>query len=502
MPERTTPKKMSLQDMNTQQVLGAMAAYSFQTFIGQYVHSLPKYTDDIERDFGMETYERMLNDSALGSSLIQIKISVLSDGIRFLSPVSAPASFKDDPDGKALYDKCEEYRQFIEQMCGRLQQPLEDILDELLDALVFGHVVAEQTYAPEGGRLILKCLRVKPRTAYAFVVDKFMELQGLISTGNVGEVASPPLVSSENVIPREKFLIFTHSGKGGDPRGRSILRMAYNPWYLKQQVWPQYLKYLAQFGTPSVAGILPPNPADVELADSAGSVIVDQESGSASTMSAADAMLAKLIAFANGTAIVLENGSSIEPIEVQGDGSAYTNAIDTFDRQMVRAVIIAVRATMEAEHSSKADSQTAQDTVGEYTQFIRRRLEAAFYRDVIVPAIRYNFGDEAASPEFCPFLSLSSTDGENVIELANAVANLARAGYLHVSQKEGIDAMLGFPKRDIEAELLDMEEEKEASRAAAQQIGLGMSPIDEEEEDILPGKKPSKQPGKKPAAEE
>jgi len=473
MPESTN-SIVAKKDMSKEFLLGALASNTFLAFMGDYLSSLPRYIDDAERDFGLDIYERMLRDPVLGSSIRSLKVAVLSKGPRFLARVKAPSKWSKDPEKLTKYEKAEEIRLFIERMCDRLQEPLENILFEMLDCLVYGHAVAEETYEVRGGQLILKTLRVKPRENYSFVVDRYMNLEGLVGTSiyqPAMQLGSLSNVSKEDVIPREKFFILTWDGHSGDPRGSSLLRGAYNAWYLKQQTWPQYLKFLVQFGTPSIAAFLPEESGDVEVIDSEGNVKTDSE-GNPVVLSAEEAMLEKLIAFANGTAIVLPHGSEIELIQSQGDGGAYVKAFDLYDRQMTRAILIAARATMEAEHGSKADSSTAQDILADFTQYIQRQVEAAFMRDVIMPVVRYNFGDDAADGVLCPYMALSEVAREDVIGYGNMIANLARSEMIHTSQLPGIDAALNLPERDFDAQVAEMEAERELARDRQQMFDL------------------------------
>jgi hypothetical protein len=449
--------------LNRELLLGLLSTSLALARLGQEVNKLPAYIDDAERDFGIAIYERMLNDPVLESSVNDLKVAVLSQGPRFLARVKAPFPGQDDPERQAEYEQAEEIRTFIEDMCDRLQQSFEDILSEVLDFLPFGHIVAEQTYEPRNGKLALTSLRVKPRRSYAFVVGPHMELTGLIAAKPMmGWISSGTPLSTEEIIPREKFLIVSHSTRFTDPRGRSCLRTSYNAWYLKQQTWPNYLKFLAQFGTPSIAGYLPPDAGDVEQVDAEGNTVFD-DAGNPVTMTAEEAFVTKLAAFANGTAIALPNGSSLQLIQSTGDGAAYTKAFDLYDRQMTRGILIAARATMESEHGSRADSGTAADVLAQFTQFLRRKVEIAFFRDVIRPAVLYNYGQEAADSRLCPFLSLSSVAPENVAEVGNMIANLARAEVLHSSQYQGIDAMLGLPERDFQAQMDETVAAKEAA---------------------------------------
>lgn len=455
---KTDERGLMQVDLNRELLLGMVSRYGHIIDAdGQYLRSLPRHIDDAEKDFGLDIYTRMLNDPAIGSAIRAIRVLALTDEPRFLNPINPPSTFKPDAKQQAAYDRAELIRLEIERMFGDLQAPLDTIIGELLDCVCYGNVLAEETYELSGGLLRLKSLRVKPRGSYSYVCDQFMDLIGVLPH-KLGLTHYGTQVNPANVIPREKFLIVTFQGSGGDPRGKSLLREAYNAWWLKQQTWPHYLKFLLQFGTPSMAGILPEDVEnEVEIVDSVGNAIIDPDTGRPQVVSAAEALVQKLVNFQNGTAIALDHGSSIEMLESKGDGSAYINAIALYDRQMMQAVLIAIRAVIEAQHGSKADSETAQDILGAFASLVQRQIEQAIYRDVIRPIVRYNWG-EAAADELCPKLSLSAVASEDRAETGNMIANLKRSdpNMIHTSQYPGIDAMLGLPERDF---VTQMEEE-------------------------------------------
>ena len=437
------PQDVKRESLVTEVLLSAAALTGFIGFYQAYMATLPRYVDDAERDFGTDIYDRMLRTPALAGAMGAIADAMLSEGVRFINRAAKPSDYVEDLEAQAKFDKGEEIRAWVEDQMDALQQPIETILEELLDALPFGHVVAEQTYEQDGGQLKLARLAVKPRDSYSFVVDEFMQVKGILPARTGAATSASGLVTNpEDILPREKFLHFAHQPKKGDPRGTSILRAAYNDWYLRMQTLPQYFKYLCQFGTPSVAVILGENqPSYIQATDGNGVV---------SNVPIEDSVLQKLLAFANGTALVLPAGSTMQVIEPQGKGEAYTGAFDLYDRQMIRAVLRSTRGVMEAEHGSKADSQTSQDLMGAFTQRVRRQVEACFYRDVLQPLVRYNYGDEIAK-DLCPYLSLSDVSREDVAAVGDMIAKLASAGVIHPSQYEGIDAKLGLPERDPNA---------------------------------------------------
>src|SRR5206468_532813 len=54
-----------------------------------------------------------------------------------------------------------------------------------------------------------------------------------------------------------KIVVNTFRPKNNDPRGTSLLRPAYDPWWRKRQALVEYVKYLAQFAGPSIWATTP-----------------------------------------------------------------------------------------------------------------------------------------------------------------------------------------------------------------------------------------------------
>lgn len=481
MADRVKQENFLVQKENllNELIEGGSAYRAYTKALGQFVQSLPDYIDDLQRDLGFDTYERMMKDPAVWSAVETIKTLILSSGVRLVNPIPAPSQFAKEPDKQADYDKAREIFEFIDEMMGKLN--LQDILLEMLDYLAYGHVLAEKVYEADGEKLILTKLKVKPPSTYSFVVDKYINLVGVIGMKNGVKLSIP---TDEDIILPSKCMILINNPRSGDPRGTSVLRQAYNVWYLKNGVWPNYLKYLSMFGTPSIAGILPEEGyGDVELRDEDGNYLEDAN-GNRITIGAAQDMVKKLVAFSNGTAIALQPGSKVELIQASGDGGAYISAIDMFDRQITKAILLTTRATMEAEHGSKADSQTSQAVLSEYCQMKQRTLERVFFTDVIYPTVVLNFGEEVAK-KYCPKLDLSNVAKDDKIATGGMIASLAQANLLHSSQYQAIDAMLGLPERDLEAQMAD---EEEAKNNESMMKGLFPKPT----EKPTPNEKPTK----------
>lgn len=403
---------------------------------------LPWAFDDLSRDFGDDIYERMLLDPQVIAVVNVLRASIIADGARLASPVG-----DQDADGfahgMAICDFC----------CAVLEDletPLDDVLWDLLKAIALGSRVAEEVYdetqLQQKGRLVLKALKPKPRHSVAFVTDAFLNIQGILGTipgqgrglgmGTFAIGQSPP----PNLLPRSKFAVLSFRPENHDPRGTTVLRPAYGPWWSKQQAWQEYLKYLSQFASPSLIG------TTAENAEKGGGTKITMPDGTKKTPS--EVLLDTLLAFQNGTALAVPYGTVVKALEVNGNGLPFLNAIKLCDQQITIAVLHQTRATMEAENGSRADSETAQDILGTIVRQARRSVALMLRRDVLRPMVAVNYGDTAAA-KLTPTVSLGVVEQQDMAALYTAVANLARAGYLHPSQYSELDERLNLPPRDM-----------------------------------------------------
>jgi hypothetical protein len=390
-----------------------------------------------------------------------------------------------DPEKQAEAEQAAEYAEFAQEVVkdGNMDTLLVDVAKELLDGQWCGSKVAEIVLKPfqhEGQlRLGVKAIRCKHRSATGYVVDEYGNLLGLV-THQPGRVDTNRWLTNEElnnpdvVIPREKFVIYQHAMKDGDPRGNSILRPAYLPWFLKTKVLPEYFRYLKQFATPSLIGTTPEGTPYVQTTDSEGNLVYNGD-GSATMVSAQQELLRALLSFLNASAIALPFGSKVDLVQSEGDGAAFLNACDYCDRQIAMAILGTARATMEAEHGSKADGTIAQDVVGLRVSNDKLRLGAILTRDLMRLLILVNFGEEAL--RLCPMVALSKAEQQDRVKLIEAYSKAFASGLLHESQLPGADVECGFPPRDMEAIAREKAEKAEMERLIAGHQGTLLDPV-------------------------
>src|SRR6185369_16533536 len=130
-----------------------------------------------------------------------LKTYVLSDGLDI-----SPAVPEQDP----LFESGKWIADFVERSKENLSSSLRDILEQQLDAMKYGHKVAEITYefietGTDAGLYHLKHLKVLKQGAVAFVRDKFKNVLGF-------KVPTIDPQQRLRIIPREKFFVLTFRG--------------------------------------------------------------------------------------------------------------------------------------------------------------------------------------------------------------------------------------------------------------------------------------------------
>jgi hypothetical protein len=456
-----------------------VSGYRWQ-MIASYIRALPRYIDDISRDFGDDIYERMLLDPQVFSSLDTLKLSVLAS-----KPTITGAVTDKDADGFA---QAGEIADFCRRTLDGLETPLITVLYDMLSAAAYGNRVAELVYGlqkggADDGRLVLTHIKPKPRSTYAFVVDVHQNIVGIL--GLIPGIAYPVLVNSilgdpekvPNLLPRSKFAVLTHRPKEGDPRGTSLLRAAYTPWWAKMQTWGDWLTYIAQFASPSLVGMTPEGAQKQEQLDSAGAPVLDED-GATIWIEPETAMLTALQGFRNGSAIALPFGSTVQPIQMSGEGAPFLQAIDQCNEEINWAVTGQSLATNEGQHQARAAASVHQDIMDLGVAYLKRITEAMIRRDILRPLVRYNWGDEALA--LVPSVSLSETPEQ---DLANDARAFAAVGYqISPEQSPAIDARLGLPERSPES-VRQAIERQQAAPEPGKQPGEGGGKAGEDAKD-------------------
>ncbi len=417
----------------------------------QYLRSLPWPIDELTADFGDDLYERMALDAQVAADVQRMKAAIIEDGVRLVNAVG-----DEQDDG---YKLGQEIADTVAANLAELETSLDDVLWDLLDALMLGSRVAEQTYRVQPVRnrqlLALDALRVKPRRATAFVIDAYARVVGLL--GMLPSGFSPVMIGTvlsdvklqPNLIPRPKFAVLSWRPRDADPRGTSVCRPAYKPWWVKQQVIGDFLKYLAQFASPSIIGFTPPDSQAQALTDALGNVVNDPVTNQPVVTSPEQTMLQALQGWQNGTAAAFRGGAAVELVQSSGDGLAFLNAIEFCNREIGKAITTQSLATEEGQHDARAAAIVHQDALDTLIRQGKRAVERMVRFDIVRRLVLYNWGEKAAR-DLTPRVSLGRTEEHDFRQEGETVARLYAVGYIGESQKPGLDERLGLPVRDVD----------------------------------------------------
>lgn len=421
--------------------------------------ALPSPYDDLTSDFGVDVYREMMKDPQIAAAVIVMKASILEDGLTLKPAI-------DDQKNKG-YKRAVKIRDLAARMIERLQFPIDQVLWNMLDAMPYGSKVAEQVMEwqqvkGEGRLLMLRALKPKPQKNVSFVVDQYMNLLGVLGA-RPGEAAVQHRIltgpQSREIIPPDKIMYLTNRGEDCDPRGTSALRPAYEPWWKKRQVSPEYLHYLSQFGSPSVWATPPEGADDVSPTTDAFGNLLDAGTGEAADdpddedleflqpVSRMEELLASIMAWRNGYALVVPTGTEVHTVEMIGDGSPFLNAFKLWDAQIVKAILTQSLATEEGDRSRGSAAGVHQDVLDTLVRQGKMAVEEMVHGQVLVPWVQRNWGDEAAE-DLVPLASLGTTERTDLPAMMTAVAALMRAAFFHSSQLSELDELLNLPVRD------------------------------------------------------
>ena len=441
-------------------------------WLPRYIKALPFYIDDLSRDFGDDVYERMMLDAKVAAVTVVRKAAVLSQGIQ-INPVQdlEETGANGKPKG-ASSPLSKEIAAFCEWNLKNLKgRDIKATVFEMLDALFLGHKIAEKVYEIQAsgkwaGKLKIKQIKVKPRRSTSFVVDVYMNTLGII--GLIPGQGAPVIVESiigepgqiPNILPREKFAVFSHRTKDGDPRGTSDLRWVYEPWWFKRQNWGEYLKYLTVFGGGMLVGTTAPEATNLADVDENGN-----PTGTATT-TPEQAMLSTLTQLQAGGAAAFPNGSDVKQLLHSSDNSPYATAIDVCDRQIVAGILLQTLATEEGQHQTRAASGSHQDILGLLVQMDKNECEAFIRNELLYHLVAHNYGEEAAE-DLTPIVNLGEVSDHDIAGMITALGAAYKDGYLHWSQLQGTDEMAGLPERNMDAVMQEQAEAKELAAQAA-----------------------------------
>jgi len=187
------------------------------------------------------------------------------------------------------------------------------------------------------------------------------------------------------VPPIEKFCVFTHAGRYGNPYGTARLKPMYFPHYFKKNMLPAWGLTLEKFGTPqSVAKILDNGPSEVDV-------------GGGTKVNVYDFMNTVFLNMVNGMGITLPKGIDMVIQQATNTGvSVFDLAVKYADMAIFRAGLLP--GLVASENSSAGGSRALGDThfdifnLGE--DYLAKLIGDTAIDQIIRKLILWNFGPQ------------------------------------------------------------------------------------------------------------
>jgi len=170
---------------------------------------------------GLKVYNRMRkSDPIVKSTLSVIKLGI-KQGEWFVEPAS------DDSRDKKIAE-------FVEEaLFKRMTRSWDEVLQDVLTYLDFGFYVGEKVFKVEDNFIWWKKLAYRSQASIMKFETKEKK-DGVTQQLSGEKIAKGD--ESQPSIPIEKLLIFTNEKEGDNWRGVSVLRSAYKPWFIKENL--------------------------------------------------------------------------------------------------------------------------------------------------------------------------------------------------------------------------------------------------------------------------
>ncbi|MGI6295473.1 MAG: phage portal protein family protein [Armatimonadota bacterium] len=370
---------------------------------GAFIKDFDFYNpDDLIGKRSYSIYDQMQRDAQVQACLTIKKLAVLSHGWEVHPASSEPRDV--------------EIADFVRFALVDMRGSILNVLYNVLDALAKGFSVLEINYhifedGPHKGRVGIASIKAKDPSIFSFDTDEFLNVRSLKRTG-----PGP----SQQVLPSDKFVVYSHMPRYESPYGTSDLRAAHKHYWSKDVLTRFMNLYLEKHGSPTAKGSYKrgtPKQAQEEL-------------------------LRVLDKIQQQTAIVIPDDVKVELLEAGRSGEAgYLQAIEWHDKQISRAILCQTLMTDEGVRvGSYALAKVHLDVLKMCLHKLKRDLEEAVMREqVIKRLVDFNF-----SAKSYPTFSLGPLEDADVAQLTEVIGKLVD-GQVIKPDEEWIRGYLGLP---------------------------------------------------------
>lgn len=349
-------------------------------------------------------------DDDVSSALEMLKLAVLR---RARNVVPA------DDSGEA-----QDIASFIEDQLSNVRN-MHEVLEAMLDAPAYGISVQEVIYDVSAGQVGLVDIKDRPQELFAF------NPQYLLQTGPMRLMTNPWSIDGGELVPEEKFLIFTFRPRSGNRRGRPLLRRVFWPSWFKRQC----MRFWLRFGEkgPGTAAVQYPAGANQDEKNKA--------------LAVAEAMI-------NSVAIAVpENLGLIKELLTSArsqNPAVYKQLIDDQKYAIARAILGQTLTSYGNEGGRGSNALGAVHAKMFYLKEVEvaTKLEAVFNDQLVRSLVLWNYGPNAPMPKW----TISTEDEQDLV---------ARIGIDSTAQSMGVPITkqymaetYGYPVPDAGDEVL------------------------------------------------
>ena len=296
---------------------------------------------------------------------------------------------------------------FVREILYRSEDTVSKLLENVLDAFVYGFSVQEIVYKEEKGKIIIdKFCNIDPDTA-VISWDVY---------GNISEIK----INGE-MCPRDKVILYIYNPDASHPLGKSDLISAYSHFDTKTKLINFYNIYMEKYVSP------------VALGTYKRSITGNQQQDFLNIMKN----------IRQKTAVLIPEECSLGYLNLNtGGGDTFREAIDYHDRQIAKAILGQTIFTNDnVTVGSYSLANIHLELLGKCLKNVKQSMEEEIITEqVIRPLIKLNYG-----PGECPTFSLRDIEPEALKKGAEAVLSLINNGV--VKKKEyWIREFLGIPE--------------------------------------------------------
>lgn len=232
-------------------------------------------------------------------------------------------------------------------------------------------------------------------------------------------------------LPPGKFITHTHKAKSGVPIRGGLARIAAWSYLFKVFALKDWVGFLELYGQPLRLGWYHQGATEGQI----------------------NVLRQAVAGMGTNAAAVVPEGMRIELLKAQGAGGGsgadlYKSMCDWLDRQVSKGVLGQTLTSDVGDSGSRALGDVHNDVRDDIRRADARQIERTFNRDLIVPAVRLNFGDGVGMP----IIRIGLPDELSTLQKVKAFVDLAPYGL--TAGASTMRDMLGIPDPADDEDLL------------------------------------------------